>query len=314
MSRGGKRPVGKPNWRLAASPDDLREYDAFGPWIYEIKDECDTPKRFRSACRRHYGARFLLKVPRNVERRNARPGMDLYEAVLAVRDDGVSVMRLAGESVATEDHAWRDVAALESYRDLLYSRWRLLLRNGGEFSLEYSTVSAGLMTKVTDFVRAQWARRRDAPRALEPDPGATVADMIFENELNARQRSGPQPVALLHAEPMNQYCRDSANRRRLSTGVMFLDAPEELIIVNRGEPTRRFLEARYALGCVFIPYVCVNAFALERAPASRSRRFHELILRLDRQVIRQACLAAPERVLARLAAVGPPQADAPDAG
>ena len=128
--------------------------------------------------------------------------------------------------------------------------------------------------------------------------------MIFQNELNARRRSGPQPVALLHAESANQYCRDSVNRLRLSTGVMFLDAPDELIVVNRGEPTRRFLEARYALGCLFVPYAGVNAFALERSPASRSRRFHELVLRLDRQVIRQSCLVAPERVLARLAAAG----------
>ena len=268
-------PAGNPNWRLAANEDDLREYDAFGPWIYEIKNEQGTPKRFRAACRDHYGARFLLKIPCNVERRNARPGMDLYAAVLAVHDDRVSIMRLAAESVATEDHAWREVAALESYKDLLYSRWRLLLRDGGAFTLEYNTVSSTLMTKVTDFVRSQWTRRRDAPRALEPDRSATLADMIFENELNAKRRSGPQPVALLHAEPMNQYCRDSDNRRRLSTGVMFLESPDELIIVNRGEPTRRFLEARYALGCVFVPYACVNAFALERAPAGRPRRFHQ---------------------------------------
>ena len=304
MSRGRKPAGAKPNWRLAASPEDLREYDAFGPWIYEIKDECDTPKRFRSVCRDHYGARFLLKAPRNVERRNVRPGMDLYDTVLAVRDDGLSVMRLAGESVATEDYAWREVAALESYKDLLYSRWRLLLRDGGAFTLEYSTVSSGLMTKVTDFARAQLASRRDAPRPHESDPGATIAEMIFKNELNARRRSGPQPVTLLHAESANQYCRDSLNRRRLSTGVMFLDAPDELIVVNRGEPTRRFLEARYALGCLFVPYAGVKAFALERSPAGRSRHFHELVLRLDRQVIRQSCLVAPERVLARLAAAG----------
>ena len=314
MSRGRKPSVAKPNWRLTASEEDLREYDAFGPWIYEIKDESDAPKRFRPACRDHYGARFLLKVPCNVERRNVRPGMDLYSAVLAVHDDGVCFMRLVGESVVPENYAWRDVVVVESYKDLLYSRWRLLLRHGGAFTLEYSTVSSGLMTKVTNFVRAQWARRQDAPRAPERDQSAPVIDIIFENELNARRRSGPQPVTLLHAEPMNQYCRDSADRRRLSTGVMFLESPDELIIVNHGEPTRRFLEARYALGSVFVPYARVNDFALERSPVGRARRFHQLILRLDRQVIRQSCLVAPERVLARLAASVAPPADAREAG
>jgi len=308
MTWGRRRPTYKSyDWRLAASKDDLREYDAFGPWIYEIKDERDTPRPFRAACGRHYGARFLLKVPHNIERRDARPGMDLYAAVLAVHDHGVSLMRLTDESVVTQDLAWSDVAALETYKDLLYSRLTLMLRDGGAFALEYNTVSSTLVRKVTDFVRSQWMRHGEVPRAFGPNPVVTIADLVFQNELDAKRRSGPQPVAPIHAEPANRYCRDAANRRRLSTGVMFLEAPDELIIVNRCEPTRRFLEARYAMNCVFVPYAGVTSFALVRPPARRSRRFHELTLRVGKQVLRQSCLVAPERVLERLAAHGVPQ-------
>ena len=130
------------DWRHTSSAEDLREYDAFGPWIYEIKAECDAPKRFRAACLRHLGARFLLKLPRNVDRRDVRPGMDLYVAVLAVHDHGVSLMRLDDESVVTQDLPWSEVAALESYKHLLDSRWTLLLRDGGDFGIGYSTVSS----------------------------------------------------------------------------------------------------------------------------------------------------------------------------
>jgi hypothetical protein len=282
----------------------LREYDAFGPWIYEIRDERDTPKRFRTACGRHYGARFLLKVPHNVERRDTRPGMDLYVAVLAVHDDGVSLMRLTDESVVTQDLVWSDFAMLESYKDLLYSRLTLMSRDGGAFTLEYNTVSSALIRKVTDFVRSHWTPCSEAPRAFELDPVVPIADLVFQNELDAEQHSGPQPVMPIHAEPANRYCRDATNRRCLSTGVMFLDAPDELIIVNRDKPTRRFLEARYALNCFFVPYSGVTSFALVRQPTGRAKRFHELTLRLDKQVVRQSCLVAPERVLARLAAHG----------
>lgn len=305
------------NWRLAASEDDLREYDAFGPWIYEISDERDMPKRFRTACARQIGARFLLKAPRNVERRDVRPGMDLYDAVIAVSDRGVSVTRLNGESVVTQDIVWSDLAAVESYKDLLYSRWTLMLRNGDAFALEYSTVSSSLMRKVTNFVRSQSTRQSEAVRTAEADPDVAIADLVFQNELDAERRSGPQPVAPIHYEPANSFCRDAANRRRLSTGVMFLDAPGELIIVNRGEPTRRFLEARYALDWVAIPYAGMTSFALTSPPAGRTRRFYELSLQVGRQVLRQSCLVAPERVLARLIARGVPQAsdwDAIDGG
>jgi hypothetical protein len=307
MTWGRRRRVEPDDWRGSASEEDLREYDAFGPWVYEINAERDAPKRFRAACASHYDARFLLKVPRNVERRDVRPGMDLYDAVLAVHDHGASLMRLTDERVVTQDLVWGEVAALESYKDLLYSRLTLMLRDGGAFALEYSSVSSALMRKVTDFVRSQWTRDREAPRAFGPDPVVAIADLVFQNELDAKRRSGPQPVAPIHAEPANRYCRDAANRRRLSTGVMFLDAPGELIIVNRNEPTRRFLEARYAVNCVFVPYAGLTSFSLASPPAGRATRFHEVTLRLDKQVIRQSCLVAPERVLARLAAHGAPQ-------
>jgi hypothetical protein len=307
----GRRPqVKDSDWRLSASKEDLREYDAFGPWIYEIKDESDAPKRFRAACASHRGARFLLKFPSNVDRRDARPGMDLYVAALAVHDHGLSLMRLTGESVVCQDLVWSDVCALESYRDRLFGRWTLMLRDGGALALEYNAVSSDLMGKVTDFVRSLWTPHGETPRAFGPDPVVTVADLPFCNELNARRRSGPQPVAPIHVEPMGRYCRDAANRRRLSTGVMFLDAPDELIIVNRDKPTRRFLEARFAINCVFVPYAAVTSFALARPPTGRSMRFHELTLRLGKQVLRQSCLVAPERVLARLAAHGAPQTSA----
>ena len=182
-----------------------------------------------------------------------------------------------------------------------------MLRDGGAFGLDYNAVSSNLMDKVTEFVRSRWIRHGEAPRLVEPDPVVTVADHYFRYQLGAKRRSGPQPVVPIHAEPRDRYCRDAANRRRLSTGVMFLDTPDELIIVNRGKPTRRFFEARYAGDCIFVPYAGLTSFALVRPPADRSTRFCELALRLDKQVVRQSCLVAPERVAARLAAHGVPQ-------
>jgi len=117
MAWGRKRRVAHHDWRRSASEEDLREYDAFGPWIYEIKAESDTPKRFRAACAGHRDARFLLKAPRDIDRRDVRPGMDLYVAVLAVHDDGLSLMRLTDEGVVSQDVVWSQVAALESHKD-----------------------------------------------------------------------------------------------------------------------------------------------------------------------------------------------------
>jgi hypothetical protein len=227
-----------------------------------------------------------------------------------VDDHGVGLMRLAGEGVVTQDLVWDEVAALESHINLLIGRWTLMLRNGGAFVLDYNAVSSGEIDKVTDFVRSRWVRHGEAPQVIEPDPVVTVADQYFRYQLSANRRSGPQPVTPIHLEPRDRLCRDAANRRRLSTGVMFLDAPDELIIVNRGTPTRRFFEPRYAASCIFVPYGGLTSFALASPPADQPMRLHELRLRLDKQVIRQSCLVAPERTLARLAARGVPQTSA----
>jgi len=310
MAWGPRRPVEIRDWRRSASEDDLREYDAFGPWIYAIKDERDTPKRFRAACESHRGARFLLKAPRGIERRDAHPGMDLYVAVLAVHDHGASFMRLTDDGVVAQDVVWDDVAAIESYINLLSARWTLRLRDGGVFSFDYNAVSSNLIDQVTEFVRSRWVRHSEAPQVVEPDPVVTVADHYFRYQLSSKRRRGPQPVVPIHVEPRGRFCRDAANRRRLSTGVMFLDSPDELIIVNCGKATRRLLEPRYAGDCIFIPYAGLTSFALVRPPADRPGRFYELALRLDKQVIRQPCLVAPEPVAARLAARHVPQTDA----
>ena len=306
MTRSRQRRVAHADWRRLASEDDLREYDAFGPWIYEVKAEGDIPKRFRAACACYRDARFLLKAPRNVERRDVRPGMDLYIAVLAVHDDGLSLMRLDGENVVNQDVVWSEVAALESHKDLLYSRWTLMLRDGGAFVLEYNTVSAGLMGKVTDFVRSCWIRHDETPRALASDSVVTVADRYFSNALTDLRRRGPQPIEPIHFEPAGRYCRD-AGWLAFSTGVMFLDAPGQLIIVNRDKPTRRFFEAVDAVSCIFVPYAGLTSFTLARPPTGRGPRFHQLRLTLDKQVVQQSCLVEPEGVLARLAARGVPE-------
>ena len=103
---------------------------------------------------------------------------------------------------------------------------------------------------------------------------------------------------------------DFLSARRFEFCMVFLDAPDELIIVNRDEPTRRFLEARYTMNCVFVPYAGVTSFALVGPPPGRSLRFHQLRLKLNNQVIQQSCLVDPEQVRARLAARGVAQTSA----
>ena len=66
---------------------DLAEYNAFGPWVYEIDDAHPLPPLFASCFTDNDEAILKIKVPREIERRNAAPGMELYDFVIALYED-----------------------------------------------------------------------------------------------------------------------------------------------------------------------------------------------------------------------------------
>jgi hypothetical protein len=293
------------DWYWGASPEDRREYDAFGPWIDAVRGAADMPPRFRAAYGEHRDARFLLKVPIAADRLQVRPGMSLYKMVVAVHDDRISLLRLVDGAIVTRTIAWREVAAIRSMINLLSANWSLLLRTGETIAVDYNAVSSRRLDAVTGFIRIRLTPDAERPNAAA---GASVdiADHFFQNMLVDVGNSLPRPVMPLHFEPRDRACRDAGNRRRLSTGVLILDAADELVIVDRGAPVRRYFHPTYAARLTYVPYAALTAFVLLPPPAGKAR-FHTLRLTIDRQVIDQPCLIAPDRVAACLAAHGVPR-------
>ncbi len=288
------------DWYWAASPEDRKEYDAFGPWVDNVRSAADMPPRFRAAYGTHRNARFLLKVPVAADRLQMRPGMNLYRQVIAVHDDHISVLGLVGGAIVTRTISWDDVAAIRSYTNLLLARWTLLLRDGGSIAVDYNSVSSRRLDAVTDFIRSRLTPDAERPNVAEEGASVEVADYFFQSMLFAVRHSLPRPVMLLHFEPRDRLCRDAENHRRLSTGLMILDAADELVIVDRGAPARRFFHPTYAAGLIYIPYARLTAFRLPPPPPEGRVGFRTLRLVLDRQVIDLPCLMAPDRVVARL--------------
>ena len=224
------------DWRALADPTELLEYDRFGPWIDEVTSEADMPRRFRPYYGEVRGARYLLKIPRDIDRERARPGMDLYTAVLAVHDDRVRLLRLTADGVRRSDASLDQVVAVGTEISLLLGRWRLFCSDGNTLELEFSSPAAAPLKEVTGYIRSRFeiesGRSWLAPQPI-PDYEAVFASTLIELE-----RSTLAPVIPIHVEPGNHPCRDDQGRRRLSTGAMLLDTAAELVIVNRGPATR----------------------------------------------------------------------------
>ncbi|HEX5336233.1 MAG TPA: hypothetical protein VFW55_10145, partial [Propionicimonas sp.] len=86
--------------------------------------------------------------------------------------------------------------------------------------------------------------------------------------------------------------------RRLSTGLMVVDTPDELVLVTGGEPTRSIFAANYATKVLVVPYSRLGSWTLTASSAGPD--FRSLELHAGSQVIEQHCLEHPAAVIAAL--------------
>ena len=132
------------------------EYDRFGPWAIEVTTADPAPPLFRPHLTRADPALLSIKIPRHIERRNARPGMDLYDYLVCLYEDDLTVMQRVGHEVRTETVRYQDVQYLRVSQDLLRGCLHLGLP-GRPFELPYNTVSEALMERAVGLVRARYA-------------------------------------------------------------------------------------------------------------------------------------------------------------
>ena len=123
------------------------ELDAFGPWILPVRAPEDVPALFRPAADLA-GTRLVVKIPRSIERREARAGMDLYDRLVLVRDSGIEVLTREPLAAAGLERRWvrtEDLLAAEDSTDLLDGLLRLHVAGGGPVEIPYNGSSSGVV-------------------------------------------------------------------------------------------------------------------------------------------------------------------------
>jgi hypothetical protein len=98
------------------------EYDAFGPWIHEIQAEEDIPRLYRDYPLDLAHAALTIKIPRQIERRDATPSMDLYDALLSLGPDKLTVLTRRGHRYDFRDLPYPEIQGITSIVDLLDGR------------------------------------------------------------------------------------------------------------------------------------------------------------------------------------------------
>ena len=158
------------------------EYDRFGPWAYLVTKPEDMPPHFDPWYEELRDATIMLKLPRDVERRDTSAGKDLYIGLLAARNDRVTYLSLDGEEVKRRDLLYTEVVAVALSQELLLGGLRIDLASGDSLTVEFNTVSAELFGDFASSV-ARMCSGPSASTALRvPDDASrepSVDDTLF---------------------------------------------------------------------------------------------------------------------------------------
>lgn len=152
---------------------DTREYDLFGPWVDEVRTEEEVPRLYRGHRLDLATARLVLKVPRDIARRDARPDMDLYDHLVALEPDCLTVLsRTAGAGrYDVRQVAYADVVAIDDVVTLLDARVRVHARDGEVVTMTYNGADRGNPGRLVEQLRVL-AMERSPAGEVGSAPGA----------------------------------------------------------------------------------------------------------------------------------------------
>lgn len=243
-----------------------REYDRFGPWALEICDEDPAPPLFAAHLTRADEALLSIKIPRKIARRDAHPGMDLYDYVISLYEEDLVILERVQSEVRSRAIAYRDVKHLRVREDLL--RGRLFLGvPGSPYELPYNTVSNEVMARVSDIIRARY---RDGagetavamPHVDEPPE----MSFYFERMLKEQRRQGSDQRVLAAQPDLGLGDLETSGLRKVLFGIVdkrllesvHLSDGRELRVIDRGRSFAYRWQTTYGRRETLIPLANIS--------------------------------------------------------
>lgn len=231
----------------------ISEYDAFGPWIYEIDSEHPAPALFQPYLKQQTYLK-RLKIPRNIERRKATPDMELYDFVLEAGEKNIRILKREGVQVSER---------VIPYSELEYVRLSRIILNGNctfsaggkQTEVLFNAISFQLMQEFLRLIRDRYAAKER--RALPAQPMTQpLPDVLFVNLARDLQETG-EHFSVMAFQPERQLVRLKKtlvpHRRIKSPAVMHMTDGRELLLVERQSPAFKAKQRELGYSYTFMP-------------------------------------------------------------
>ncbi|MFZ4894978.1 hypothetical protein ACL9RL_11045 [Plantibacter sp. Mn2098] len=212
------------------------EFDAFGPWVDQVLGPDDVPRLYARYPIDFPASRLVLKVPRDISRRDASPTMDLYDALLIAGTDRLTVLTRVGARFTESSVRYDRIAAISNRVNLLDAKLRLQTIDGAMVEIRYSGASERTMIGLVEILRSASPAVTDPPRPSARLPRQT------------RLATPPAPLELddlgKHDVGFVTSFRDLARRE---LGVWLLAANGRTRLTPRGGIVSKALHAVYPM-------------------------------------------------------------------
>jgi len=256
----------------------VSEYDAFGPWIYEVDENHPLPPLFVPYYKEDRNCLMIIKIPRNIERRNADPSMDLYDYVVALYEDYIYMLKRIGKNVEESRFFYKDIEGIEDLRQILDGTLTLYLKNA-KLIISYNTVSSDIIMKLTRIVRERYTGRDFNIKRDYYDENINIDNLYINLLKNIKsndqdiQISAVQssiPLKLLKGSITEMFEHFISGTVLLNT--LHLTNNKELIIITRGRSFKKNRVVNYDFSITYIPFENLKSIMI-----SNYEKYSELV-------------------------------------
>ncbi len=252
------------------------EFDAFGPWIYEIDEQNLVPPLFSDYEYLKNKALMMFKIPRQIDRRVANPNMHLYDMLITVLNRELIILSRDEDNLQRLKVAIPDIFAISRSESLLDGKVELYIK-GDVVSFDYNTTSAAIIVKFINLVRSL-QRRSTKSLLLAPIeydlrmldmPYYTLVERIRENEpefeLIAFQPSIENPKNSKWMKRIKRMFIDDsfASDEVISCSSAFLTNKKELICINRSLLNNDDKHSNYSYSYSYLPISSIKRSKIE---------------------------------------------------
>ncbi|SNS47987.1 hypothetical protein SAMN06309944_0440 [Micrococcales bacterium KH10] len=257
----------------ASSPARSAEFDAFGPWVDEVKSPADVPRLYQGFPIEFAAAELILKIPRDIARRDANPTMDLYDNLIILESTQLTVLtRLPDSGYNTERVSLRDVVGVRRSVNLLDGRLIVYLSDERSLEIRFNGSATENIDRFVESIRRiAWAPIDDERTAASRAPAGSSTPALESAALGSAEEGLVNACrSVLRREPQLRVLAYQARRtlrsnqtglariidllrRRCVQGIIVCASDRELMVFTRAASITRKSIPEYSNARLVIP-------------------------------------------------------------